>query len=316
MFLPRLFFNEMIARRFINNRIEYPDHAFILKRFRNVDIALKTLRKQYRDAMIPYLMINGAEVRSTTGWRRSKHVIPAYWDHHCIAMNDFVPDRIQRNRITVPPPKDVPFESLIKGVTQWPDHEDAADLTRAIRFVCQEPKRAGEMLQHAPMFPADLASILQKIHHAPMTKGRQDMMVLRRYGAERRRLAKLPHPIPGSVASNKEAAQSDTKGPRPPTGLEARSDLNPGAKLAVSQHAIQSATQEPAQNPTADAEPDHALWEPDFDPDDQSDHAFEGLMRRHGENVQPATGFTAEDYEDLFGEPAPKRLRRIDDGAS
>ena len=181
VFLPRLFLNEGIARRFANNNIQNPEHMKILQLHRRILISTNTIGAQYRAALQPYEVVDGEEKYKGKNWNRKEHKVPLNWDHESIAINDFVPDRILRNRTTVPEPPSVPFRSLMDNVYQLPAYEDAADLTRAVRFVSDQPDQAKDMLGHEPMFPDDLTAVLGHLGHAPPQTQNQDKLIARRY---------------------------------------------------------------------------------------------------------------------------------------
>lgn len=210
VFLPRLFFNEQIALRFASNNIQNPEHVKILKRHRRILVSTITIGSHYRAALQPYHFVDGEEDSTGKTWSRKQHKVPPNWNHKSLAINDFVPDRILRNRSNVAAPRSVPFGSLANNVIQWPEGDDTADLTRAVRFVCDKQEEAQTVLGHEPMFPDDLAWVLRHVGHAAINLSCEDSKIARRY--KNMELGDLPDTSSsGGYTPNTVFTQSGTK---------------------------------------------------------------------------------------------------------
>ncbi|KAF1964334.1 hypothetical protein BU23DRAFT_632012 [Bimuria novae-zelandiae CBS 107.79] len=177
VFLPKLFFNEAIARRFVNNGMENPEHVEILERHRPLGFKCTDIGPKYLVALNPKHL---QALLNRVPWNRKNHKTPPGWDGTRLSINDFVPDRVAAEGPYASQPPGVPFRILMDGMTQMPVGDDAADLTRAINFACGE--EANKMFPgHEFVFPHDLRFILQKIGHATITPVQQDRSIVHRY---------------------------------------------------------------------------------------------------------------------------------------
>ncbi|KAL1608027.1 hypothetical protein SLS60_002966 [Paraconiothyrium brasiliense] len=179
-FLPRLFHNSSIARRFVNNGMENRTHAEISNRHRTSTPQVYDIANSYLDALRPWNWRKMPKEQYKTFWSRRTHRTPAKWDTTNIAMNAFVPDRLTKEGFVAEVPASVSFPMLLHGVKKLPTGDDAADLTRAIKFATGDGAKKmfpGRYL----LFPDDLIDIFRAIGHVTITDQHRDKAVVRRY---------------------------------------------------------------------------------------------------------------------------------------
>jgi hypothetical protein len=205
--LPKWFHNKWMASRFVNNGIRPESHRRMLLAHRPLDDGNdykdNTILAGYKTAMrgsgwetrrkrrIKEWNQRRDDARSKGEtftepepaddpdwtWTRSTHKAPADWDARDISVNGFVPDRIRLGTNTKPR-AGVPFTRLIDGVTQLPQGNDAADLTRAVRFALAN--RRGDTTE-GYLFPDHWHEILDRIGRTQVTPDHYDSACIKRY---------------------------------------------------------------------------------------------------------------------------------------
>lgn len=184
VFLPTLFCNSSIARRFANNGLDNTTHAEIIKLHRNDVVTVDEIGKTYLDALRPASWRETTKDWTTeqkkTLWSRKNQRTPRDWNAGAIAMNTFVPDYVAKESSGAITPPSVPFFDLMQGVKTIPSDDDAADLTRAVVFATsdQAQRLFPDRVLH---FPDDLITILKIIGHTPITYEHQDKPTFGRY---------------------------------------------------------------------------------------------------------------------------------------
>ncbi|KAF9730851.1 hypothetical protein PMIN06_005060 [Paraphaeosphaeria minitans] len=179
-FLPMLYCNSSIARRFVNNGIENPIHAEIAEAHHIYPRPVLEIGREYYNALRPSAWSTMPKEEIAKMWSRKNHRKPSDWDATNISMNEFVPDRIIKEGVSAPTPTSVPFRVLMHGIKQIPTDNDAADLTRAIQFANSD--QAKNMFPGRDlMFPDDLVDILGTIGPTLITQQHRDKEIVKRY---------------------------------------------------------------------------------------------------------------------------------------
>lgn len=218
-FLPTLYCNSSIARRFVNNGLENPIHAEITEVHRVYPRAVADIGNDYQNALRPSDWRRMAKEDIKTLWTRKNQKKPHGWDARNISMNAFVPDRIIKQGVRAPAPTSVPFSRLMQGVKKTPTGNDAADLTRAIEFANSEEAKKifpGRNL----IFPDDLIDILRTIGPTLVTEQHRDKDVVKRYRKlyEERKKLKKDMPAEKNETSNSSSRRTRNGSRQDPDG--------------------------------------------------------------------------------------------------
>jgi hypothetical protein len=236
-FLPTLFYNSSIARRFVNNGMDNPTHAEIIARHRVLTVDVSIIAKQYLHALRPVGSCSMTGEQGKTLWSRKTQKIPDGWDARNISMNAFVPDRIAIAGVHAPAPASVPFRILSEGVKKMPTGNDAADLTRAIEFANGDQAKESFPGRNL-MFPDDLTNILTNIGHTSITEQHRDRAVVGRY----RKLYK-------ETLSSKKNAIGKSKGTDRAKGSKSWQDAVNSVPGEMSSPLLESAPRTPPRTP-------------------------------------------------------------------
>ncbi|KAJ4353605.1 uncharacterized protein N0V89_005335 [Didymosphaeria variabile] len=214
VFLPWLFTNSSIARRFVNNGMDNKTHAEIIEHHRVHTLETTEIAKGYLDALRPANWQHMNRDRLRTLWNRKNQRTPDGWNATNIAMNGFVPDRIAKEGFHASAPASVPFRNLVQGVKKLPTGNDAADLTRAIEFANgdeAEKTFPGRDL----LFPDDLIDIFKAIGHAVITEYHRDGKIVTRYRKlSRQKVNHEESATPGSKGKGRFGNDSSASGSR------------------------------------------------------------------------------------------------------
>ncbi|PVI00028.1 hypothetical protein DM02DRAFT_709695 [Periconia macrospinosa] len=211
-FLPTVYCNHWVARRFVNNGISNGQHheIFLTHRKPTTEICadVPAIGQNYLNAMRPAGWRLLPKEQQKGMWTRKAHRTPSTWNRDCIEMNTFRPDGHD-------PVPSVPIIALLQGVKKIPTGEDAADLTRAIEFGVQNKmvSVAGGLTEY--MFPEHLPLILSIIGRTVIESYHLDGAIAKRYERRRRnrmnaenalKLAETSQQAMGSGAENSSAA--------------------------------------------------------------------------------------------------------------
>lgn len=209
VFIPKLYRNNMMATRFVNNGMTPKVHREMLRHHRaynksiGEDFNRSNLLNTYRSAMrgpgatagrksvvdwqkrredairrnLPFSEPKPIE-KPEWSWDFDTQNAPEGWDHTNISINHFVPDRIHRAKYPEAPRRSVPFTLLADNVAKFPQGPDAADLTRAIKYAMANPRAKNNRVW---VFPDDWQEILRIIGRTKITEAHLDGPCIMRY---------------------------------------------------------------------------------------------------------------------------------------
>jgi hypothetical protein len=169
-FLPELCTSLGICARLLKAKMNNTAHWQISTTHRSTEKNVRQIGNDYLNAMR-----RRDPSWSVKDWLKSWKP-PRDWV--CVMeMRDFEPDRVVYEESQAPVPMPVPFTDLLRGVEKCPTGCDAADLTRAIDYACEQLEKDGTVY----VFPTDLEKILDEAGRTVVTPDHRDDMIIKRY---------------------------------------------------------------------------------------------------------------------------------------
>ncbi|KAF2122154.1 hypothetical protein BDV96DRAFT_640216 [Lophiotrema nucula] len=217
--LPHWYQNQWVANRLVSNGIKGGTHQKILRTFRTEareestpqamkDYYIDGIRRCYLGAMRGF---GFNRPQHLSDWKLTSHRPPQNWKPFDISVNEFCPDRVRRDGPNAPGPQSVPFRKLLEGVDHLPQGPDAADLTRALNFVLENPMKIQNGCASPWMFPDDLHVILNTVGRTEVTQAHSDGEVVKRYPVDKR----APAPYQPQVPAQHPQSASETPAYQP-----------------------------------------------------------------------------------------------------
>ncbi|KAF2122159.1 hypothetical protein BDV96DRAFT_594081 [Lophiotrema nucula] len=307
--LPRIYQNFPIAIRFVNNGLDQSLHRFILCRHKwmpedNRTLGWSAILSQDDKNMNPNTLCRGYEncirkgaakndkyghpshelgkLQFYKGWVRRQHHMKYKLKDWDAKYADDVDLSNYSNTATKAPARSISFAALAQGVNKLPEGDDAGDLTKALRFILDNPATCSQY-----KFPDDIHTVLGRAGGgATFTAGMRDRAIVARYSEMKNAAEK--------AAGNRGKASRGPRVPKPqkPTA----GDDQPAVEDVVGKRpTLASATAGPKYlneqyqlDDTLEPDASDEEWAPDNGNQQEEDEDLEERPRKKQKRSAPA----------------------------